>query len=183
MQVIWNGNTGTKPEAEARAPLLHARLVQGAKAFSIQQNLSDDTTARDGGASIAANQQGRVAVVWHAAPAGQQDENARRVWVQWSDNDGATFSAATPLNNKQPRVCACCSLRAYLSADGTLSVLYRAAMTPADRGRWLITSTPGQSTPAKLDDWRIAACPMGKLPVWSYAAAYARPDGVFTILF
>ena len=34
------------------------------------------------------------------------------------------------------------ALRAYLSEDGTLSVLYRAAMTPADRGMWLITSTP-----------------------------------------
>ena len=135
---------------------------------------------------------------------------------------------------------------------------------------WLITDHAGKSTSQKLDDWRVAACPMssaslmpssttlrgawendgqimtgllgpdavsrkigppnakhpilaqnaqgrtliasiigsgwakagafhwdimdeqgrvtgsgdgGKLPVWSYAASYARPDGVFVLLF
>ncbi|MEQ1843218.1 MAG: hypothetical protein ABL994_22675, partial [Verrucomicrobiales bacterium] len=37
VQVIWNGNTGGKKEMMRHAPLLHARLSPGAKAFSPQQ--------------------------------------------------------------------------------------------------------------------------------------------------
>ena len=269
VQVIWNGSAEAKPDGMAQAPLLHARLVGGATAFSLQQNLLGDTTALDGGASSAANGKGRVAVVWHAAPPGKDDESARLVWVRYSDDNGDTFAPPVPLNAKQPGVCACCSLRAHLAADGTLSVLYRAATAPTERGMWLITSKAGQTTLKKLDDWRVAMCPMssaslmaagltlrgawendgqivtgiivettasqkigpknakhptlawntkgqtlvasvidsgwskagtlhweildaqgsitesgdgGKLPVWSYAATYARPDGGFVIL-
>ena len=270
VQVIWNGNTGGNKEMMMRAPLLHARLQPGTKAFSAQQNLMGDTTALDGGASIAANEKGHVSVVWHAAPAGATGEAARLVYARYSADDGRTFSAPTPLNAEQPGVCACCSLRAHLAADDTLTVLYRAAMTPNARGMHLLTSKAGRTTLTKLDDWRVAMCPMssaslmpaaqtlraawendgqivtglmgapvsdaqkigpqkakhpvlaqnakgqtliasvigsgfgkagslhwdlldaqgrvtdsgdgGKLPVWSYAVTYARPDGSFVIL-
>lgn len=270
VQVIWNGSTNAKPGKMPQAPLLHARLLPGAKEFSPQQNLLGDTTALDGGASIAANDKGHVAIVWHAAPAGEMGEGTRLVWARYSADDGHTFSAPTPLNSAQPGVCACCSLRAHLAADDTLNVLYRAATTPNARGMTLITQKAGRTTLTKLDDWRIAACPMSsasflptaqtvraawendgqivtglmnapaqtaqkigiknakhpalaqnakgqtlvtsiigsgwskagslhwvildsqgletesgggeKLPVWSYAAAYARPDGTFVIL-
>lgn len=270
VQVIWNGSADTKPGKMPQSKLLYARLQPGAKEFSPQQNLLGDTTALDGGASIAANDKGHVSIVWHAAPAGEMGEGSRFVWVRYSVDDGRTFSAPTPMNPAQPGVCACCSLRAYLAADDTLSVLYRAATTPNARGMTLITQKAGRSTLTKLDDWRIAACPMSsasllrtaetvratwendgqivtslmgaaastpqkigpksakhpalaqntkgqtlitsvigsgwskagslhwdlldaqghitdsgegeKLPVWSYAAAYARPDGSFAIL-
>ncbi len=160
VQVIWNGNTGGKKEMMMRAPLLHARLQSGAKAFSPQQNLMGGTTALDGGASIAANEQGHISVVWHAAPAGATGEAARIVYARYSTDDGGTFSPPTPINAKQPGVCACCSLRAHLSADNTLAVIYRAATTPTSRGMTLLTSKAGRSTLTKLDDWQIAMCPM-----------------------
>lgn len=160
VQVIWNGNTGAKSDGTAQAPLLYANLIAGAKAFTAQQNLIGDTTSLDGGASISANNKGRVAVVWHAAPPGEEGENARLVWVRYSDDDGATFSAPQPLNAAQPGVCACCSLRAGMAADGTLSVLYRAATAPTERGMWLLTDRGGKTTSQKLDDWQVAACPM-----------------------
>ncbi len=160
VQVIWNGNAEAKPNKMAQAPLLHARLVPGARTFSLQQNLLGDTTALDGGASIAANGKGRVAVVWHAAPPGKDDESARRVWVRYSEDNGATFAPPAALNEPKPGVCACCSLRAHLGDDGTLHVLYRAATTPTERGMWLITCKAGEPTLKKLDDWRVAICPM-----------------------
>ncbi len=160
VQVIWNGNTGGNKEMMMRAPLLHARLQPGTKAFSAQQNLMGDTTALDGGGSIAANEKGHVSVVWHAAPAGATGEAARLVYARYSADDGRTFSAPTPLNAEQPGVCACCSLRAHLAADDTLTVLYRAAMTPNARGMHLLTSKAGRTTLTKLDDWRVAMCPM-----------------------
>ncbi|MFZ2281067.1 MAG: hypothetical protein WAW39_24925 [Prosthecobacter sp.] len=160
VQVIWNGSSDTKPGKMPQSPLLHARLQPGAKAFSPQQNLMGDTTALDGGASIAANDKGHVCVVWHAAPANETGEGARLVWVRYSADDGGTFSAPTALNATKPGVCACCSLRAHLASDDTLSVLYRAATTPDARGMTLITSKAGRTALTKLDDWRIAACPM-----------------------
>lgn len=269
VQVIWNGSTDAGPNGAAQAPLLHARLAPGATSFSLQQNLLGETTTLDGGASISANEKGRVAVVWHAAPPGKEDEKARLVWVRYSNDNGGTFTSPEPLNAGQPGVCACCSLRAHLAADGTLSVLYRAATAPTERGMWFITGKDGPTTLKKLDDWRVAMCPMssaslltagpnllgawesdgqivtgtmgettaprkiganrakhpalarnakgqtlvasvigsgwakagtlrwdildahgkitesgngGELPVWSYAASYARPDGSFVVL-
>ncbi|MBE7496143.1 MAG: hypothetical protein HS117_14465 [Verrucomicrobiaceae bacterium] len=160
VQVIWNGNTGGKKELMMRAPLLHARLQPGAKAFSAQQDLMGDTTALDGGASIAANDQGHVSVVWHAAPAGTQGEASRLVFARSSTDDGRTFSIPQPLNQQTPGVCACCSLRAHLAADDTLSVLYRGAPEPMSRGMVLLIHRAGRSTLTPLDDWRVAMCPM-----------------------
>lgn len=160
VHVIWNGSTGGKKEMMRRAPMLHARLNRGAKAFSPQQNLMGDTTSLDGGASIAANEKGNVSVVWHAAPAGEEGESARLVWVRYSADDGRTFTEPAPLNAGQPGVCACCSLRAHLADDDTLTVLYRAATAPDERGMTVITTKAGKSNLEKLDDWRVAMCPM-----------------------
>jgi len=160
VHVIWNGNAPSTPDGKAPDPLLYSRLQRGSGTFSPHQNLLGDTTALDGGASIAANDQGRVAVVWHAAPPGKEGESARLVWVRYSGDNGGTFSGPAALNAAQPGVCACCSLRAHLDPEGELTVLYRAATAPTGRGMWLITTHAGQNTLQKLDDWRIPACPM-----------------------
>ncbi len=184
VQVIWNGNTGGKKEMMMHAPLLHARLQPGGKTFSPQQNLMGDTTALDGGASIAANDKGHVAVVWHAAPAGERGEIERLVYARYSTDDGGTFSAPAPLNEKQPGVCACCSLRAHLAADDTLTVLYRGAPAPTARGMILLTRQAGRTTLTKLDDWRVAMCPMSSaslLPATQTLRAAWENDGqIFT---
>lgn len=180
VQVIWNGSTGGKKEMMMRAPLLYARLQPGSTAFSAQQNLMGDTTALDGGASIAANEKGHVSVVWHAAPAGATGEAACLVYARYSTDDGRTFSAPEPLNAEQPGVCACCSLRAHLAADDTLTVLYRGAPMPTARGMILLTNKAGRSTLTKLDDWRVAMCPMSSaslLPATQALRAAWENDG------
>ncbi|HEY1080820.1 MAG TPA: hypothetical protein VGE29_01075 [Prosthecobacter sp.] len=270
LQVVWNGSTIAEATKRGKAPLFHARLVPGAREFTQQQDLLGETTALDGGASITANENGHVAVVWHASPAGTSGEQDRLVWVRYSADNGGSFSPAEPLNKVQAGVCACCSLRAHLDSDDNLTVIYRAAPSPEERGMHLITSKSGRSTLRKLDDWKVRMCPMSsasllpeaagvrgawenqgkittalinqqsphfvtleardakhpvlsqnhrgqiliscvigsgwskagrlhwellegngtkvgvgdgeKLPVWSYAAAYARPDGTFVIL-
>lgn len=163
VQVIWNGHA--TPGAPQQAPLLHARMPAGARAFTPQQDLLGGTTALDGGASIAANARGHVSIVWHAAAGGgdggKKGEGSRLVWERVSTDDGVTFSSAAPLNAGQPGVCACCSLRACLAADDTLTVLFRAATTPTARGMCLITRRKdGSSAILPLDDWRVAMCPM-----------------------
>lgn len=160
LQVIWNGSTNAKGAKPGQAPLLHARLLSGAREFTPQQDLLGETTVLDGGASIAANEKGHVAIVWHASPSGVSEERSRLVWVRYSADDGVTFSSPASLNASQPGVCACCSLRAHLASDDTLSVLYRAATSPKERGMHLITSKSGRATLKKLDDWNVAMCPM-----------------------
>ncbi len=186
VQVIWNGTTGGKREMMMRARLLYARLASDSKAFTPQQNLIGDTTALDGGASIAANEKGHVSIVWHAAPAGITAEAKRLVYVRYSTDDGGTFSAPTPLNDGQPGVCACCSLRAHLAVDDTLNVLYRVAATPTERGMTLITSKAGVSTLTKLDDWRVAMCPMSSASLMPTAqtlrAAWEYDGQIVTVL-
>ncbi len=180
VQVIWNGSTGGKKELMMRAPLLHARLQPGDKAFSPQQNLMGDTTALDGGASIAANDLGHVNVVWHAAPAGTAGEAARLVYARYSADDGLTFSAPRPLNAEQPGVCACCSLRAHLAADDTLTVIYRGAPAPTVRGMILLTKKADRTKLTKLDEWRVAMCPMSSaslLPATQSLRAAWENDG------
>lgn len=184
VQVIWNGNTGGKKEMMMRAPLFHARLQPGAKAFTDQQNLMGETTALDGGASISGNDPGHVTVVWHAAPTGETGERARLVYARHSTDDGVTFSAPAPLNIQQPGVCACCSLRAHLSADDTLTVLYRAATSPNARGMHLLTQKAGRVTFEQLDDWTIAMCPMSSASLMPAAptlrAAWENDDQIVT---
>ncbi|MBV6501336.1 MAG: hypothetical protein CJBNEKGG_03846 [Prosthecobacter sp.] len=160
VQVVWNGSTGGKKERMMHAPLFHARLVPGAKTFSRQQNLSGDTTALDGGASIAADGRGTVSLVWHATPSETAGESTRLVYERRSMDDGGTFAAQQPLNTEKPGVCACCSLRAHLAADGTLTVLYRNMSPPASRGMTLLTRQAGRTRLTRLDDWQAAMCPM-----------------------
>lgn len=175
VQVIWNGHaTANAPQ---HAPLLHACMPAGARAFTSQRDLLGGTTALDGGASIAANAQGHVSIVWHAAAAGgdggKKGEGSRLVWERVSTDDGATFSAPAPLNASQPGVCACCSLRACLAPDDTLRVLFRAATSPTARGMCLITRRQdGSSTVRPLDDWRVAMCPMSSASLVPGAAGH-----------
>ena len=174
VQVIWNGSAAGA-EDPASAPLWYARLEQGAGAFSRQGNLMEGV-ALDGGASIAANGNGSVCVVWHAAPKVAEGERARIVWVKRSADDGYTFAKARPLNAASPGVCACCSLRASLGDDGVLHVLYRGAPEMDERGMRWISQRDGKTTVKVLDQWKLAACPMSSCAIHGTAMAWEN-DG------
>lgn len=164
VQVVWNGAPQKTGEKQHRSALYHARMKAGAGQFEQQRDWLGETVALDGGASIAANAEGRVCLVWHAAMEVGLREGARLVFVRESQDDGATFSESKPLNKDQPGVCPCCSLRAHLDAKGALHVLYRAAMKPDERGIALISASQGSAAKiSRLDDWRIAMCPMSSI--------------------
>lgn len=167
VQIIWNGMPANpapkgKHGGDQKAPLLYARLDPGAPSFTRQQDLLGDTTALDGGASIAASTTGAVYVVWHALPKGKDGEAQRVVYARRSRDDGHTLSDATSLTGDHPGVCPCCSLRAYVGEDGSLSVLYRAAVTPLDRGMTWLRLAPDGGPPQvqPVQGWQTAKCPM-----------------------
>ena len=86
VQVVWNGAPEKTGEKQPRSPLYHARLVAGAGQFEKQHDWLGDTVALDGGASIAANSEGRVCLVWHAATEPGLREGARFVFVRESQD-------------------------------------------------------------------------------------------------
>ncbi|MES2598158.1 MAG: hypothetical protein V4662_22680 [Verrucomicrobiota bacterium] len=166
VQVVWNGVSTKLGEKQHRSPLYHARKSASAATFEKQRDWLGDTVALDGGASIAANAEGRVCLVWHAAKAFGLREGSRYIFVRESSDDGATFSEPRELNSAQPGVCPCCSLKAHLDSQGTLNVIYRAAMKPDERGMALIRETKdGKASITPLDDWHIAMCPMSSISI------------------
>src|SRR5690606_32348405 len=114
---------GQKPGA----PLLYARSAPGGATFEPQRNLITATRHLDGGSSVAADEAGHVFVAWHGnAIDGAEGEEARRVWLARSADDGRTFAAEVPISPAETGVCGCCGLR-IAAAGGDVHVLYRAA--------------------------------------------------------
>lgn len=159
LHIVWNG-PGSKDQP---APLLYTRSLDGGRSFEPQRNLRADTKALDGGASIAASSKGEVFIVWHGAAAdATPGEINRRVFILKSTDNGQNFAAPTIANADDPGVCACCSLKAFVTPSGELFTLYRAAREPAQRDVVLMTSRDGGATFQHRDvgRWAINACPM-----------------------
>lgn len=166
VHVVWNG-AGQKGD-HARAPLYYTRMENGK--FAAQRTMNEGTIHLDGGASVAATDQGGIFIVWHASPPDGKSETDRRIFVRHSKDDGFTFSASGPAKGSAPAVCPCCSLKAFTNSDGSLLTLYRNASAPNQRDMTLLTSRDGEAfTQRILHPWPIAACPM------SSAALIAGP--------
>ncbi len=172
---VWNGS-GTAPLPTVGSPLLYASLAKGNALPSKQRNLSGDTKFLDGGAAIAADPDGHVYVVWHAAPAGAEGEVNRRVFVARSDDDGSRFAPPVPVSAAGDGVCGCCGLQAAVAGDGSLLVLYRRAATGgADRDMMLLRSGDHGDTWSRetVGAWHFNQCPM------STAEISVTPDGTW----
>ncbi|WP_395745597.1 sialidase family protein [Prosthecobacter sp.] len=164
LHVVWNGPGGKNQPA----PLLYSRSVNGGGTFETQRDLRSGTQGLDGGASIAASGTGEVFVVWHGAPAGAAPgEINRRVFVLKSADNGGTFTKPKIANEDDPGVCACCSLKTFVSPGGELLTLYRAARSPEQRDITLMTSRDGGATFQRrnVGPWAIKACPMSSASV------------------
>lgn len=175
VHVVWNGSSNAEPKPTEGAPLLYARLDDSGNAFEPQRNLMGKTAMLDGGASVAADRSGNVDVVWHAAPAADQEsETKRRVYLARSADDGATFQPEKSISLTNG-VCGCCALRAFADRSGNLLVLYRAATTMTDRDITLLSSTNQGATFTQVftDPWATGSCPM------SSASLVDSPHGVF----
>jgi hypothetical protein len=168
IHVAWNGSNCARPRNPAGSnPMLYTRSVpdRGGKgaSFEPQRNLMQQTSALDGGGTVAADHAGNVYVAWHgrtedAGPG----EAGRRMWVVRSKDDGATFSAEEPALESQTGACACCGTRALTDRDGTIYLLYRAATGGVDRDMYLLHSEDhaGQFRGASIHPWRAEVCPM-----------------------
>ncbi len=185
LHIVWNGPGGKNQPS----PLLYTRSVNRGTTFEPQRDLRANTEALDGGASVAASPKGEVFVVWHGAPANATPgEINRRVFILKSTDNGKTFAAPKIANADDPGVCACCSLKTFVSPTGELLTLYRAARSMSQRDIVLMTSRDGGTTFQHRDvgPWAVNMCPMSSASVISAGAktraAWEAEGKVFTSL-
>ncbi|HZF41371.1 MAG TPA: hypothetical protein VE715_21285 [Blastocatellia bacterium] len=165
IHVSWNGSNKVSPRGpENSAPMLYARMNDAKTAFETQRNLMRASHGLDGGGTVAADKEGDVYVAWHGAGE-QKGEEHRRVWLARSTDEGKTFGRETPAFADETGACGCCGMRAFVDPRGALHLLYRTATDMTERGMFLLTSTDkGKSfRGTRLDNWRLAACPMSSV--------------------
>ncbi len=173
VHVVWNGSSTADPKPPVRdgqkpgMPLLYAHTTRSGSAFEPQRNLMTSTRHLDGGSSVAADSAGNVFVAWHGnALDGPEGEQARRVWLARSSDDGGTFSPEVAISPAETGTCGCCGLR--IAASGhNVQVLYRAATQMVHRDiHALRSSDRGRTfTAGKVDEWEIGACPMSSMAI------------------
>ena len=175
VHVVWNGSDKASASPGAGEPMLYSRLNAAGDGFEPQRNLMTMTTHLDGGGSVAADQQGRVYVVWHGhRKVGPQEEIDRGVFVAFSTDDGKTFTPERQVNPAETGACGCCGLKAFVDSKGALAIVYRSANLQGNRDSELLLSTDhGQSFTARaLGQWHISTCPM------STHALGQEPEGI-----
>jgi hypothetical protein len=168
LQVVWMGAAKAEPRAPAGAtPLLHARAGDGREPFSSPRSVISAAVGLDGGFDVAADGRGAVAVVWHAPARHEEGEEARRVWVARSSDDGATFLPETAIDAPRHGACACCGMKAIFtrggpSAAARLWVLYRCALHGNERDMHALVAG-GAGEPVRsieLSPWPVNTCVM-----------------------
>lgn len=158
VHVIWNG---IGADATPHSPLWYGRKSREDKTFGKQEDLLGDATALDGGASVTANENNGVFVVWHGNEAGAAPEERQRlVLIRSSKDDGISFGKAEATNRADPGVCACCSLRAMAGPEGTPNIFFRSAETMEHRAMTLLSLSGNTWKSREVEPWKVAACPM-----------------------
>jgi hypothetical protein len=173
VHVAWMGSGEAKPRAPGGAtPMLYTRLDDAGKAFEPQRNVIRSAVGLDGGGSVAADPEGNVYVAWHAPAPGAEGEEARRVWVARSTDEGKTFAPEQPAWKEPTGACGCCGMRAFADHAGHAYLLYRSATEGVNRDMYLLTSGPGGAgfRGERLQGWKVNACPMS-------SAAFAEGKG------
>jgi hypothetical protein len=174
--VAWMGSGKGRPRGPGGAtPMLYTRLDDAGTAFEPERNVVTSAVGLDGGGSVAADAAGDVWVAWHAPPPGEKGEQARRVWVAWSRDEGRTFAAEEPASDERTGACGCCGMRAFADRAGRLHVLYRAAREGVHRDMLLASKDGPARETRNLGEWEINGCPM------STAALAEGPAGVLAV--
>ncbi len=177
---VWNGSDAAPRNAAApasvrkygAAPLLFTRLNDQGDGFEPQRNLLTKAWNLDGGADVAADEDGRVYVAWHAQDKIDGDESNRRVFLAISSDDGATFTPEAPIWKELTGACGCCALRLHADKGGKVALLYRSATEMVHRDTYVLRSSDGgrSFTGQNVAQWNIAMCPMSSF-------SFAERDG------
>jgi hypothetical protein len=138
--VVWNGSAKLGNPALGRSPMVFSRLNETRTAFEPERNLIHTAYGIDGGGGIAADQQGRVYVFWHAPIPGKQGEEFQRVWMARSEDDGRLFAPERIAWDQSVGACGCCSLNAFADGAGRIYVLFRSAQEMVHRDMYLLES-------------------------------------------
>lgn len=158
VHVAWHGSKPFGNGAEATVPMWYTRSTDGVH-FAPQRSVSGQSKNLDGG-SVAADREGHVAVVWHAAGS-EPGESHRTVYIARSADDGATFSTEAPATSAPVGACGCCGMRALFDGTGALHVLYRVATDEKRRdATWLMIQGATPRPPVRIHPWEIQSCPM-----------------------
>lgn len=142
--------------------MLFTRLNESRTAFEPERNLIHTAYGIDGGGGIAADQQGRVYVFWHAPIPGRQGEEFRRVWIARSEDDGTSFEPERIAWDQPTGACGCCSLDAVAEPAGRIYVLFRSAQQMIHRDMYLLESRDHGSTfrGSDISKWNVGYCVM-----------------------
>jgi hypothetical protein len=148
IHVVWYNDGYRQKRPKQERGVMYSRLDAGTKRFEKARNLNHKPSDNF---SLAADDGGRVAVIWMAAG----------IFVNRSNDGGETF--ADPINLKVDP-CECCGSRAVYARDGNLTVLYR-DKTDNLRDTCLARLPSGSSTISSnvqisATPWPIESCPM-----------------------
>ena len=180
--VAWIGSQPSEPRGpEGATPLLYARLADGGDSFDPQRNVMQWAAGLDGGAALAADDAGHVAVLWHAGP-GAKDEAERSIYLAASSDGGRTFARERRIIEAPVGACGCCGMQATVTASGEVVALYRAATANHARDTCLLRWKPGEAAArlTKLQPWDVMTCPMSTFalaPVGARLAAAWETQG------
>jgi len=177
LHVVWNARV---PDADGKSHMevCYTRSDATGENFEPERGLMHAGKFLDGGATIAADQQGNVYVLWHAMPLKAtpdpgHGEASRALYLAKSSDDGRTFTKDAPCSDAATGICACCSMRATALPSGELVVLYRAADGTGRSMESLRSTDHGVSFKvAEIHPWLINACPM------SSSFLHPTPQGV-----
>lgn len=173
--IVWNGSGKMGNPSQGHSPMLYTRLNDAGTAFEPERDLIRTAYGIDGGGGIAADQEGRVYVFWHAPIPGRQGEEFRRVWMTGSEDDGKTFEPERIAWNHSTGACGCCSLDSYADRKGTVYVLFRSAREMVRRDMYLLESKDHGATfrGSDISKWNVGYC------VMSSEAFASGPKGTF----
>lgn len=185
LHVVWNGPGGR----DRPSPLYYSRSLDGGRTFAAQRDLRGETKGLDGGATIAANATGDVFILWHGARAEAAPGEVNRViFVLKSTDNGATFAPVQIANLDDLGVCACCSMKSFITPSGELLTLYRAARQLDQREITLLSSRDGGGTFTHqvLAPWPVKVCPMSSMTMTGVSghtrAAWETEGKIYTRL-
>ena len=162
VHVVWNGVLAKEPgsaNATGRPsePMSYTRLRDDGGCFEPERDMIATHHGLDGGGAVAADAGGNVWVVWHAPDEHGEGEEARRVWVAHSSDEGESFDPEMAASQPGTGVCPCCGLGAIARDGGGLAILYRMAEKRENRHTVLLSQTQ-RAEPfdaRSIDPWKV----------------------------